>query len=102
MKWQLHNQISVINSTSPEKESILDGLLKNRTAILHLNNLTVWGHKATKADFSYVLKKRFLMGIYDSMLVKYGAVMIGYTVVGLPVFGPNSEEYLAKFGNDQA
>ena len=36
---------------------ILDGLLKNRTAILHLNNLTVWGHKATKADFSYVLKK---------------------------------------------
>ena len=42
------------------------------------------------------------MGIYDSMLVKYGAVMVGYTVVGLPVFGPNSAEYLAKRGNDQA
>lgn len=42
------------------------------------------------------------MGIYDSMLVKYGAVMVGYTVVGLPVFGPNSEEYLKKAGNDQA
>jgi len=42
------------------------------------------------------------MGIYDSMLVKYGAVMVGYTVVGLPVFGPKSGEYLAKFGNDQA
>jgi len=42
------------------------------------------------------------MGIYDSMLVKYGAVMVGYAVVGLPVFGPNSKEYLAKFGNDQA
>jgi len=39
----------------------------------------------------YVLYKRFLMGIFDSMLVKYGAVMIGYTVVGLPVFGPNRE-----------
>lgn len=51
---------------------------------------------------SFVLKKRFLMGIYDSMLVKYGAVMVGYTVVGLPVFGPKSGEYLAKFGNDQA
>ena len=37
--------------------SILDGLLKDRTAILHLNNLTVWGHKATKADLSHVLKK---------------------------------------------
>jgi ATP-binding cassette subfamily D (ALD) protein 3 len=31
------------------------------------------------------------MGIYDSMLVKYGAVMIGYTVIGLPVFGPRKE-----------
>ena len=31
------------------------------------------------------------MGIFDSMLVKYGAVMVGYTVVGLPVFGPNRE-----------
>ena len=37
--------------------SILDGLLKDRTAILHLNNLTVWGHKVNKADLSYVLKK---------------------------------------------
>ena len=42
------------------------------------------------------------MGIYDSMLVKYGAVLVGYTIVGLPVFGPNSGEYLKKFGNDQA
>ena len=54
------------------------------------------------SHISFVLKKRFLMGIYDSMLVKYGAVMVGYTVVGLPVFGPKSKEYLAKFGNDQA
>jgi ATP-binding cassette subfamily D (ALD) protein 3 len=42
------------------------------------------------------------MGIFDSMLVKYGAVMIGYTVVGLPVFGPGSEEYLRKRGDNQA
>jgi len=40
------------------------------------------------------------MGIFDSMLVKYGAVMVGYTVVGLPVFGPGREEYLRKIGND--
>lgn len=39
----------------------------------------------------FVLHKRFLMGIFDSMLVKYGAVMVGYTVVGLPVFGPGKE-----------
>lgn len=48
----------------------------------------------------YVLHKRFLMGIFDSMLVKYGAVMVGYTVVGLPVFGPNRVEYLKSVNND--
>ena len=40
------------------------------------------------------------MGIVDSMLVKYGATMVGYTVVGLPVFGPNREAYLASIAND--
>lgn len=48
----------------------------------------------------YVLYKRFLMGIFDSMLVKYGAVMVGYTVVGLPVFGPGREKYLKEIDND--
>lgn len=47
-----------------------------------------------------VLYQRFLMGIFDSMLVKYGAVMVGYTVVGLPVFGPRSAEYLKSVEND--
>jgi len=49
-----------------------------------------------------VLGKKFLMGIFDSMLVKYGATMVGYTVVGLPVFGPRAAEYLAKAGNDSS
>jgi ATP-binding cassette subfamily D (ALD) protein 3 len=51
---------------------------------------------------SMILGKRFFMGIFDSMLVKYGAVTVGYTVVGLPVFGPNSEAYLKEVGNDTA
>jgi len=54
------------------------------------------------AHIDMVLGKRFLMGIFDSMLVKYGAVMVGYTVVGLPVFGPGSEEYLRKRAGDEA
>lgn len=54
------------------------------------------------SHINHVLRKKFLMGIYDSMLVKYGAVMVGYAVVGLPVFGPNSKEYLAKYGDNQA
>ena len=40
------------------------------------------------------------MGSIDSLLTKYGAVMIGYSVVGLPVFGPGSEEYLKNIGTD--
>lgn len=58
-------------------------------------------HKLFK-HIRMVLKKKFWMGIIDSMLVKYGAVMIGYAVVGLPVFGPNSAQYLASRGGDQA
>lgn len=42
------------------------------------------------------------MGIFDSMLVKYGAVMVGYTVLGLPVFGPKSERYSRSIARDQA
>mgnify|MGYP006912537399 FL=1 len=34
------------------------------------------------------------------MLVKYGAVLIGYAIVGLPVFGPGSAEYLKNIGTD--
>lgn len=40
------------------------------------------------------------MGVFDSMLVKYGAVMVGYSVLGLPVFGPGKEAYLKKVGTD--
>jgi ATP-binding cassette subfamily D (ALD) protein 3 len=50
----------------------------------------------------YVLYKRFLMGIYDSMLVKYGALFVGYAILGLPIFGPRSAEYLKTIGNDEA
>jgi ATP-binding cassette subfamily D (ALD) protein 3 len=42
------------------------------------------------------------MGIFDGLLVKYGAVMAGYGIMGLPVFGPNSAEYLKKIGNDKS
>jgi len=37
------------------------------------------------------MNKRLFMGVFDSMLVKYGAVMVGFAVLGLPVFGPNKE-----------
>ena len=42
------------------------------------------------------------MGIYDSMLVKYGAVMVGYAVLGMPVFGPNKLRYLKEVKKDSS
>lgn len=40
------------------------------------------------------------MGVFDSMLVKYGAFMVGYGVLGLPVFGSKSSQYNQKVGDD--
>jgi ATP-binding cassette subfamily D (ALD) protein 3 len=48
----------------------------------------------------HVLHKKFQMGVIDSMLVKYGAVMSGYAAVGMPVFGRHREAYLASIKND--
>jgi ATP-binding cassette subfamily D (ALD) protein 3 len=48
------------------------------------------------------MHKKLFMGVFDSMLVKYGAVMVGYSVLGLPVFGPGKEEYLKRVGTDSS
>ena len=48
----------------------------------------------------YVLFKKYLMGISDGILVKYGAMTVGYTVVGIPIFGPGREAYLKSVNND--
>jgi ATP-binding cassette subfamily D (ALD) protein 3 len=45
-------------------------------------------------------QKKFYMGVFDSMLVKYGAVMVGYSILGLPVFGKKQITYQVKTAND--
>jgi ATP-binding cassette subfamily D (ALD) protein 3 len=49
-----------------------------------------------------VYSKKFFMGVFDSMLVKYGAVMIGYTILGLPVFRMKNNNYNGKGKGDDA
>ncbi|CAI2360618.1 unnamed protein product [Moneuplotes crassus] len=49
---------------------------------------------------SKTMGARFYQGIFDSMITKYGAVLVGYTVLGLPVFGRNSEQYLSTVSDD--
>ena len=47
-----------------------------------------------------IMSKRLFMGCFDSVLVKYGATLVGYIVIGLPVFGNDHAAYLVKVGND--
>ena len=42
------------------------------------------------------------MGMFDGLLVKYGSVMAGYAVMGLPVFGWHRDKYLASIQNDKS
>ncbi len=46
------------------------------------------------------MNKKLYMGVFDSMLVKYGAFLVGYGVLGIPVFGANSAQYMEKVGAD--
>lgn len=47
-----------------------------------------------------VALRRLYMGSFDAMLTKYGAVLVGYAVLGIPVFGSNKEDYLNKINGD--
>jgi len=46
------------------------------------------------------MNKKLYMGVFDSMLVKYGAFMVGYGVLALPVFGSNADQYNKKVGDN--
>lgn len=47
-----------------------------------------------------IMNKRLFMGCFDSVLVKYGATVVGYIIIALPVFGSHKDEYLKKVGTD--
>eukprot|EP00330_Aristerostoma_sp_ATCC50986_P012335 CAMPEP_0114590036 /NCGR_PEP_ID=MMETSP0125-20121206/12353_1 /TAXON_ID=485358 ORGANISM="Aristerostoma sp., Strain ATCC 50986" /NCGR_SAMPLE_ID=MMETSP0125 /ASSEMBLY_ACC=CAM_ASM_000245 /LENGTH=500 /DNA_ID=CAMNT_0001787259 /DNA_START=543 /DNA_END=2045 /DNA_ORIENTATION=+ len=47
-----------------------------------------------------IIKNRLFMGVFDNFLTKYGAFLVGYSILGIPVFGSGKEEYLKKVGND--
>lgn len=62
---------------------------KNQNQQSVLSNYFILLKKLIKHSES-MMNKKLYMGVFDSMLVKYGAVMVGYAVLGLPVFGPGS------------
>ncbi|KRX10502.1 P-loop containing nucleoside triphosphate hydrolase [Pseudocohnilembus persalinus] len=57
-------------------------------------------YKSLKDHTSSIVYKRLFMGLFDNLQTKYGAIMVGYTIVGLPVFGPGKEDYLKRVGDD--
>ena len=50
--------------------------------------------------YKYENKLRFFMGIIDSTLIKYGSYNVGIAILGLPVFGPDNQKYLARVSSD--
>ena len=45
---------------------------------------------------------RLYMGTIDSVLIKYGANVLGYFLIGIPVFGKKSETYLNSVKQDKS
>lgn len=50
----------------------------------------------------YIFKKQATLGVFDSWLVKYGATMIGYAVVAIPVFGSFGKKMYDARNSDAA
>lgn len=69
----------------------------------------VWLKNKISQDFSKIVRhlkeivfKRFLIGSFDSVFVKYGATIIAYAVLSLPVFGSQRKTYLLQIKKDPA
>jgi len=81
--------------------------LLNHSEEIAFYNGSGWEKKRINNSYSVlnthiekVMKNRFYMGIFDSMVTKYGAVLVGYTILGIPVFGAGREEYIRSVATD--
>lgn len=63
-----------------------------------LSKLTDTFKRLTK-HINNVIIKKFFMGIFDSMLVKFGATIVGTVILGMPVFMNRFERYNQKNRN---
>lgn len=62
-----------------------------------------WEKERVNADFDDLIAhkndiylKRFYMGIFDNLIYKYGANIIGYCLLAIPVFGEQQSKYTQK------
>lgn len=98
--------VAVQQNLEGEYRSTHSDLLNHSEEIAFYNGSS-WERKRINNSYSQlnshiekVMKQKFYMGIFDSMITKYGAVLVGYTVLGLPVFGPGREEYIKAVAED--
>jgi ATP-binding cassette subfamily D (ALD) protein 3 len=96
------------------KEQKLEGVYRNIQSRLVSHSEEVAFYHGSDWEFARIVQsfralishidsmiiKRFFMGTWDSIVVRYGAAICAYSVLGLPVFGPKREYYFAKIGND--
>ena len=68
-----------------------------------------WENLKLAETFKYLTKhinsvfiKRFFMGIFDAMLVRFGATIVGTILLGLPVFTGKFKRYEQKNKNQNA
>ena len=84
-------------------------ILSHSEEIAFYNGADWENNERVKISFKKLMKhknktiyQKFFMGIFDSILVKYGAFVFGYVIVGLPIFGPRSAEYLKRINGDES
>ena len=58
-------------------------------------------HRMIHHDKSVVYQNLF-MGALDFFFVRYSTTLIGFTIVALPIFGPESGKYMSKVGRDRS
>jgi len=119
--WYLISAI-VIRFVSPpfgklvgvERKLEYDYKVRYRTLIEHsdqviLSNMQeghqaalVKKHETLISHIKSVMSQRLYFGTFDSLLVKYGAVLFGYAILSFPTFGRNSASYLKMTADNPA
>ena len=87
------NKVNILNSALEGEFRACHSALISHAEEIAFYKGNKWEHKRVNETFDELIKhtknvygKKFYMGIFDSMSVKYGAVMCGYMILGLPVF----------------
>lgn len=55
-------------------------------------------YSSLSSHIQNTIMKRFIMGIFDNILIRYGSHIYAIGMLGIPVFGPNAGDYVKTTG----